>query len=235
MAINDSSAPNNIATTGRLSIGSTAGVSRSINLCRNIKQSTSGTAEGSMDRLRNWFNDYVGSDGGFSGDGSGGDEVSISDWRGARITGFRVRTRNETANPGYDDNNDAKLTCQGYFDNKTSTKFKLAGGGYNKTLTAQHGASVTFTKINGDIGSDMTLTITNSLNNAATMKFRPKRSGTPYMKSTTTVGRTSASGSTVQYDFNNSATGSLSNNLYFTFGLQTSDSQRAYGSGFTYP
>ena len=235
MAINDSSAPNNIATTGKLSVGSTAGVSRSINLCRNIKQTTSGTAEGSMDRLRNWFNDYVGSNGGFTGAGSGGDEVSLSDWRGARITGFRVKTTNETANPGYDDNNDARLSCQGYFDNKTSIKFKLAGGGYNSTKTAQHGANVIFTGINGDIGSDMTLTIENSLNNTATMKFRPKRSGTPYMKSTTTVGRTSASGGTVQYDFNNSGAGTTSNNLYFTFGLQTSDSSRAYGSGFSYP
>ncbi len=235
MAINDSSAPNNIASTGKLSVGSTAGVSRSINLCRNIKQTTSGTAEGSMDRLRNWFNDYVGSNGGFSGAGTGGQEVSISDWRGARITGFRVKTTNETANPGYDDNNNAQLLCQGYFDNKTSIKFRLNGSGYDSTKTAQHGAFVNFTGINGDIGSDMTLTITNSLNNAATMKFRPKRSGTPYMKSTTTVGRTSASGSTVQYDFNNSAEGSTSNNLYFTFGLQTSDSQRAYGSGYNYP
>jgi len=234
MAITDTTAPKNIPSTGALGIGSTAGVDRSINLVRNIKRTTTATSEGSMDRLRNWFNDYVGTPGGFTAL-SGSESIALSQWRGARITGFSVQARNETSNPGYDNNNDGRLTCQGFFDDKTSTKFKLVRSSYNSTKTAQHGNAITFTGIDGDSSGEMTLTITNSLDNEATMLFKPKRSGTSYMKSTTTVGRLSSSDGVQQYNFSSTAEGGLSNTMYFTFGLQAMSADRVYGAGYTYP
>ena len=117
MAVNDSTAPTSIPTTGQLSPGLNE-ANRSINLLKNIKTATArAQANTSVNELRNWFRTYVGFAGNFSNNKANNEQVQLSDFRGAQILGVDVKFRNET-NSTYGTNNDALVILKGLFSQK---------------------------------------------------------------------------------------------------------------------
>lgn len=239
VSINDSNAPKGIPSDGPIAVGESAGVDSSINLLKNIKKETAQNEPNSSYReLSNWFYEFVGNTGNFTGSLSSTDaEVKSSQWKNCTIVGFSLVARNESAST-YNNANNAMLTVHTYFGYQNALfKYTMSRSGYTtqqKTPTS-HAAGITFTGMNGDLNgynfSAQYINPSPTLGNTLTMKFNPARTGTPSMVGSNTVGVNNQT-----YNFDNSAAGSTSNRQFFALGVEDSSSaSRGYGYGFTYP
>ena len=156
MAVDDSTAPKAIPTTGAIGIGDDAGVDRSINLLKNIKKATGARdSNSSLNDLRNFFKSYVGVTGNFAHTGNTTTEVGLSAFRGAYIYGFRVKVKNETASY-YGNSNDGIVEVRGTFGDKASYTVYLSTKG---TFVNNYGVTTSYTDL--DAGSSYTSYILN--------------------------------------------------------------------------
>ena len=136
-----------IPSSGKLGVGSTAGVNRSINLLKNLKSSTSASQpNSSLNALRSWFRTNVGSQGAVDGQLANSDNttLNISQWRGVFIYGMIIKVKNEAMRGTYTDGNNGKVYMQGVYGDQVNYKFKFNGS----TKTVNYGAAAEFTNIN---------------------------------------------------------------------------------------
>ena len=243
MAVEDSSAPKGIPTSGEVSPGNT-GEDRSINLLKNIKTSTSRTeVNTSVNSLRNWFRTYVGTTGNFSNTKSSGQQVNLSDFHGATILGIAVIATNETSST-YGTNDDAKVLLQGVFSEKRAYRYEMN----NQSKLAAHGESVTFTGLGG--GTEYTVTVqafktldfdqltpkTTNAQPEAQFRITPGYDGAAKVRGMNATG-VGSFGDTTSINFTYSGgagRGKTSNALYLLQGIQD-PSGRTYGPSMTYP
>jgi hypothetical protein len=246
VSIDDSNAPKGIPSDGPIAVGISAGVDSSINLLKNIKKETAANEPNSKYReLSNWFYEFVGNTGNFTGSlSSTNAEVKSSQWKNSTIVGFTLKARNESAST-YNNANNATLTVRTYFGFQNArfkyTMSRPSGGffGGNRYITQQktpasHASSITFTGMNGDLnGYNFSAQYSSgvTLGNTLTMVFNPARTGTPSMEGSTTVGTNSQ-----VYNFSNTGPGTISSEQFFALGVEDSSSaNRRYGTSFTYP
>lgn len=238
VSINDSSAPKGIPSDGPIAVGNSAGVDSSINLLKNIKKETDQNEPNSRYReLSNWFYEFVGNTGNFTGSLSSTDaEVKSSQWKNCTIVGFTVKAKNESTST-YNNADNATLTVRTYFGYQNALfRYTMSRSGYTTQVKtpASHASSITFTNMNGDL-NDYNFSAEYSsgtkLGNTLTMKFNPARNSTPSMVGSNTVGVNNQT-----YNFNNSGAGSTSSAQFFALGIEDSTStSRGYGTSFTYP
>ena len=243
MAVDDSSAPKGIPTSGEVSPGNT-GEDRSINLLKNIKTSTSRTeVNSSINSLRNWFRTYVGTTGNFRNTKSSGQQANLSDFRGTTILGIGVSTINETSST-YGTNNNAKVSLQGIFSEKNAYRDEMN----NQSKLAAHGESVTFTGLGGDAeytvtvqafkrarAADLTPKTTNAQPEAQ-FRITPGYDGAAKVRGMNATG-VGSFGDTTSINFTYSGgagKGKTSNALFLLQGIQD-PSGRTYGPSMTYP
>ena len=243
MAVDDSSAPKGIPTSGEVSPGNT-GEDRSINLLKNIKTSTSRTeVNSSINSLRNWFRTYVGTTGNFSNTKSSGQQINLSDFHGTTILGIGVSTINETSST-YGTNNNAKVSLQGIFSEKNAYRYEMN----NQSKLAAHGASVTFIGLEG--GTEYTVTVqafktfvfdeltpkTTDAQPEAQFRITPGYGGAAKVRGMNATG-VGSFGDTTSINFTYSGgagKGKTSNALFLLQGIQD-PSGRTYGPSMTYP
>lgn len=248
ISIDDSNAPKGIPSDGPIAVGGSAGVDSSINLLKNIKKETAQNEPNSRYReLSNWFYEFVGNTGNFTGSLSSTDaEVKSSQWKNCTIVGFSLIAKNESAST-YNNANNATLTVRTYFGYQNALfRYTMSRSGYTTQVKtpASHASSITFTGMNGDLNDynfsavyenpsieDFWVYGTRKLGNTLTMKFNPARNSTPSMVGSNTVGVNNQT-----YNFNNSGAGSTSSAQFFALGIEDSTStSRGYGTSFTYP
>ena len=244
MAVDDSSAPKGIPTSGEVSPGNT-GEDRSINLLKNIKTSTSRTeVNTSVNSLRNWFRTYVGATGNFSNTKSSGQQVNLSDFHGATILGIAVIAINETSST-YGTNDDAQVILQGIFSEKRAYRFVIN----NQSKIVFHGGNTTFIGLDGDkeytvtvqafktvkFGDSLKLKTTNAQPEAQ-FRITPGYDGAAKVRGMNATG-VGSFGDTTSINFTYSGgagRGKTSNALYLLQGIQD-PSGRTYGPSMTYP
>lgn len=139
--------PKSIPTTGQLGVGNTAGVDRSINLLKNLKAGNSqNQPNSSINGLRNWFRDNVGSRGKVSGtlvDGSGS-QVDVSDWRGVLIYGMELQAKNEAKNGTYWNGNNGAVRMRGWQGDQVNYRFTFD----NTVKIVNYGVWAVFNNLN---------------------------------------------------------------------------------------
>ncbi len=117
-----------------------------INSCKALHTGTAwNKAHSSINDLRNWFRNNIGSRGGFKNWSASGERVDFSDFSGTGIYGFYVQARSETPTK-YQNNNNGWVTLWAYGGNENvwSFRFYLEGRGWvnpssnNSTGTAFH-------------------------------------------------------------------------------------------------
>ena len=251
ISIDDSNAPKGIpGSGGPIAVGSSAGVDSSINLLKNIKKETTENQANSKYReLSNWFYEFVGNTGNFTGSlSSTNAEVKSSQWRDSTIVGFSLGAINESAST-YNNANNAALAVRTYFGYQNALiKYTMSRSGYvtQEKTPSSHAGSIVFTGMDGDLNSYnfsaqyvnpttqeflAGAPITPVLGNTLTMVFNPARTGTPSMVGSTTVGTAGQ-----VYNFSNTGEGTSSITQFFALGIEDSSSaNRRYGTGFTYP
>lgn len=239
ISIDDSNAPKGIpGSGGPIAVGSSAGVDSSINLLKNIKKETTENEANSKYReLSNWFYEFVGNTGNFTGSlSSTNAEVKSSQWRDCTIVGFALGAINESAST-YNDANNAALAVRTYFGYQNALiKYTMSRSGYTtqEKTPSSHAGAIVFTGMDGDKNSynfSAQYSSGVTLGNTLTMVFNPARTGTPSMVGSTTVGTDGQ-----VYNFSNSGQGTSSITQFFALGIEDSSSaNRSYGTGFTYP
>lgn len=143
--------PKSIPTTGQLGVGNTAGVDRSINLLKNLKAGTAqNNPNSSINGLRNWFRDNVGSQGKVSGTllGVSGSQVNVSGWRGVLIYGMELQAKNEAKNGTYWNGNNGAVRMKGWEGDQVNYRFTFG----NKVKTVNYGVWAVFDNL--DVGSE---------------------------------------------------------------------------------
>lgn len=124
----------------------------SLNALKNTLETTSSaTPNTSLDALRNWFRDRIGSRGDFTHSGSGGTTIGASDFSQRFVYGFYAGGWSESVDNTYFDNNDGGVTFSwGWGDNiGPNFSFFLNGRGWHtanynnnaNTGTVFHGLS----------------------------------------------------------------------------------------------
>ena len=256
MAVNDSTAPKGIPTTGQLSPGLNE-ANRSINLLKNIKTATArAQANTSVNELRNWFRTYVGFAGNFDNNKANNEQVNLSDFRGAEILGVDVKVKNET-NSTYATNKDFKVIIKGLFSQKYKYSVGVEQGSRSLNNTILHGNTATFTGFDGarpgsttnpsvspKAAGDITVKITPFFANGKesmrqhSFKIKPAYSGTAQVLGTNTNGVDGSMGvstQTINFTYSGGAgKGKTSNSLYLLTGKQD-PSGRTYGPSMSYP
>lgn len=245
MAVNDSTAPKGIPTTGQLSPGLNA-ANRSINLLKNIKTATNRTeANTSINELRNWFRTYVGFAGNFDNNKANNKQVNLSDFRGAEILGVDVKFKNET-NSTYGTNNNAQVIIKGLFSQKVKYGFNAVQATpkpHSVGKTVLHGDAATLTGFDGE-GGNILITV-KSYNTegklsvrAHSFQIKPAYGGTARVLGTNTGGVDGSMGvsdETINFTYSGGAgKGKTSNSLYLLTGKQD-PSGRTYGPSMSYP
>lgn len=237
VSIDDSNAPKGIPSDGPIAVGSSAGVDSCINLLKNIKKETAHDEPNSRYReLSNWFYEFVGNTGNFTGSLSSTDaEVKSSQWKNCTIVGFSLIAHNESASR-YNNRQNAELRVRTYFGfQNTKIKYTMSRSGYvTQVKTPAHGTTVTFDGLDGDSsGYNFSAQYSSGvrLKNDLKMVFNPARTGRPNIVGSTTVGTNGQ-----VYNFSNTGENSTSSPLFFALGVEDSSStKRRYGTGFTYP
>ena len=141
--------PKSIPTTGQLGVGNTAGVDRSINLLKNLRAGNAqNEPNSSINGLRNWFRDNVGTKGKVGGTlvGGSGSQVDVSDWRGVLIYGMELQAKNEAKNGTYWNGNDGAVRMKGWQGDQVNYRFTFN----NKVKTVNYGVWAEFAGL--DVG-----------------------------------------------------------------------------------
>ena len=122
-----------IYDSGPLGPGTTAGVNRSINLLKSMKDASTSANEpnSSINELRNWFRDNVGSQGLVTDTlvAANNTTVSMDDWHGVLIYGMQLRVRNEKKNGSYWTGNNGFIQFLGVYGDQKAYRFTVTGQG----------------------------------------------------------------------------------------------------------
>ena len=143
-----------IPHSGSVSIGDAAPEGSRLNELRNLKRSTTTNSQMAMSTLRDWFRTYVNPAGdSLGGFPDSGNQISMSDFRGMKIWGCNVRSKNESTST-YANSNNASLKIKG-INGTGDYDFRLGGVWQYPSGSTE----VEFTGFNGDGSESHTLTV----------------------------------------------------------------------------
>jgi hypothetical protein len=152
-----------IYDTGPLGPGTAAGINRSINLLKSIKDTSTSASEpnSSINELRNWFRDNVGSQGLVTDTlvAANNTTVSMDDWHGVLIYGMILKVRNEKKNGSYWNGNNGFIQFLGVYGDQKAYRFTVAG----TSKTGNWQTNINFNKLNVGASNGGTKTYTCSM------------------------------------------------------------------------
>ena len=133
-----------LPSAGKLSVGSTAGASSSINVLKSLKAGNAANASNSsLNVLRNWFKTNVGTQGKVAGtlQNPSNSVVKMDDWHGVLIYGMSIRVRNEKKNGSYWNGTTGGVQMSGVYGARSNYRFIFNGSSktVNSGVTASYG------------------------------------------------------------------------------------------------